>query len=322
MIGAVGGLGIMEGFAIGAIAAVIGAFIELFVTSMTLKDNLDSKSEWRKALFEVASKDEVTLESINILRATLRYKPKLKSNSHLCLLLQPLNRIYVSQRVVFYLNILLMVVKLCSGCLVKNNYFGSIPKYFNIPISFIISGIIIYIILFGTYKFYLYNFQKLGEKLGYKVNIENSIFKFVLSCPKISDYKNGVLTNEIEVFNLLEKAKSDGVNLNSIPLFYFNFDSITKTIIDFCSSVEKIDEDTARMTKLFTLYMLKHHWEELSVPEYRFIKKIDTKAENNIIIKDLINEIVNGESVKSAFGIPKMSTMSSMAIKYRKKAFR
>lgn len=56
---------------IGAIVAVLGVFLTNNVTKM---NELDSKSRWRNKLFDLASKDYMTLDDVYLLRATLRYK--------------------------------------------------------------------------------------------------------------------------------------------------------------------------------------------------------------------------------------------------------
>lgn len=62
----------------GFIGAVVGgalALIGVLITNQSQKMNdLDSKSEWRKKLFELASKDVMTLNDVYLIRTTLRYK--------------------------------------------------------------------------------------------------------------------------------------------------------------------------------------------------------------------------------------------------------
>ncbi|MBM7636886.1 hypothetical protein [Streptococcus saliviloxodontae] len=62
------------------IAALIGAIIAggvaYFVSNRDLSDSLDSKSDWRKELFRVASTYELTLDHAQTVRAALRFLPK------------------------------------------------------------------------------------------------------------------------------------------------------------------------------------------------------------------------------------------------------
>lgn len=59
------------------LAAVIGAIVAIFImfitNNVTKMNELDSKSEWRKKLLELASKDMMTLDDVYLLRATLRF---------------------------------------------------------------------------------------------------------------------------------------------------------------------------------------------------------------------------------------------------------
>lgn len=54
----------------GFIGAIIGSLISINVQKM---NELDSKSGWRKKLFELASKDKMSLDDVFLLRTTLRY---------------------------------------------------------------------------------------------------------------------------------------------------------------------------------------------------------------------------------------------------------
>lgn len=51
-------------------------FIGLSTLKRTLLDNLDSKSGWRKTLFEIAGKDKISLEDVFKLRTCLRFDKK------------------------------------------------------------------------------------------------------------------------------------------------------------------------------------------------------------------------------------------------------
>lgn len=67
---------------------IIGPFITAFITlyiarRITLSDNLDSKSGWRKELFEVASKANPTIDDVYRIRAALRYYPKYREKQRL-----------------------------------------------------------------------------------------------------------------------------------------------------------------------------------------------------------------------------------------------
>lgn len=59
------------------LAAIIGAVVAIFVmiitNNVTKMNELDSKSDWRKKLLELASKDMMTLDDVYLLRATLRF---------------------------------------------------------------------------------------------------------------------------------------------------------------------------------------------------------------------------------------------------------
>ena len=66
------------------ITAFITAFITLYIARrITLSDNLDSKSGWRKELFEVASKANPTMDDVYRIRAALRYYPKYREKQRL-----------------------------------------------------------------------------------------------------------------------------------------------------------------------------------------------------------------------------------------------
>lgn len=57
----------------GLVGAVVGGAVSLVSTNIEKMNNLDSKSEWRKKLLELASKDMMTLDDVYLLRATLRF---------------------------------------------------------------------------------------------------------------------------------------------------------------------------------------------------------------------------------------------------------
>lgn len=67
-----------EGIA-AVIAALVAAFVAYLVSNRDLSDSLDSKSEWRKKIFEVASTYELTLDHAQTVRATLRFLPQDKA---------------------------------------------------------------------------------------------------------------------------------------------------------------------------------------------------------------------------------------------------
>lgn len=69
----------MKEFFSAFIGAVVAAFITYLVSNRDLSDSLDSKSEWRKKLFEVASTYELTLDHAQTVRATLRFLPQDKA---------------------------------------------------------------------------------------------------------------------------------------------------------------------------------------------------------------------------------------------------
>lgn len=51
-------------------------YIGFSTLKRTMLDNLDSKSGWRKTLFEISGKDKITLEDVFKLRACLRFDKK------------------------------------------------------------------------------------------------------------------------------------------------------------------------------------------------------------------------------------------------------
>lgn len=59
------------------IASIIGAVVAilsvLLTNNVTKMNELDSKSGWRNKLFDLASKDQMTLDDVYLLRATLRF---------------------------------------------------------------------------------------------------------------------------------------------------------------------------------------------------------------------------------------------------------
>ncbi|MDQ8644361.1 hypothetical protein RG601_04835 [Enterococcus sp. FR169] len=57
----------------GIIGAIVGGSVSLISTNVQKMNTLDSKSEWRKKLLELASKDMMTLDDVYLLRATLRF---------------------------------------------------------------------------------------------------------------------------------------------------------------------------------------------------------------------------------------------------------
>lgn len=59
-------------------AALVSSIVILFNNRRTLQDSLDSKSGWRKDLFNVASKTFLTTDDIYLILAALRYQPKAK----------------------------------------------------------------------------------------------------------------------------------------------------------------------------------------------------------------------------------------------------
>ena len=70
------------------LSKIIGPFITAFITlyiarRITLSDNLDSKSGWRKELFEVASKANPTMDDVYRIRAALRSSPKYREKQRL-----------------------------------------------------------------------------------------------------------------------------------------------------------------------------------------------------------------------------------------------
>lgn len=60
----------------GLIGGIVGFMGQQFVASRNLRDSLDSKSGWRKELYNVASKYEISLDDVCRVRGALRYVPK------------------------------------------------------------------------------------------------------------------------------------------------------------------------------------------------------------------------------------------------------
>lgn len=62
---------------IGALAALVAVGLTFYLADrLTLNDSMDSKSGWRKALYNIASKNEIELADIYRIRASLRYYPR------------------------------------------------------------------------------------------------------------------------------------------------------------------------------------------------------------------------------------------------------
>lgn len=64
-----------------SIVSIIVTCTGLYLTNSrfnrTMLDNLDSKSGWRKTLYEIAGEHNITLKNVQRLRASLRYKEKI-----------------------------------------------------------------------------------------------------------------------------------------------------------------------------------------------------------------------------------------------------
>ncbi|MCE4984718.1 hypothetical protein KJC01_03360 [Staphylococcus arlettae] len=58
------------------IIGIATIYIGFSTLKRTMLDNLDSKSGWRKTLFEISGKDKITLEDVFKLRACLRFDKK------------------------------------------------------------------------------------------------------------------------------------------------------------------------------------------------------------------------------------------------------
>ncbi|EOH8749228.1 hypothetical protein ACMDXZ_001651 [Enterococcus faecalis] len=54
------------------ISAGISSLIAYFISKNNLRDSLDTKSGWRKELFNIASKDKITLDDVYRLKASIR----------------------------------------------------------------------------------------------------------------------------------------------------------------------------------------------------------------------------------------------------------
>lgn len=75
----------------GLIGSLLTIIVTMFIVPRTnkkaLADSLDSKSEWRKSLFQAASRETITMNDVYLLRASLRYKAhsegvEINSNSY------------------------------------------------------------------------------------------------------------------------------------------------------------------------------------------------------------------------------------------------
>ncbi|MGZ7898804.1 hypothetical protein [Ligilactobacillus salivarius] len=65
------------------LVGVITVLITLYIArSIQLNDSLDSKSGWRKELFNVASKEKLTMDEVYRIRAALRYYPNYLENKN------------------------------------------------------------------------------------------------------------------------------------------------------------------------------------------------------------------------------------------------
>lgn len=57
------------------VSAVVSAIVALLNNRRTLQDSLDTKSGWRKEIFNVASNTYITTDHVYLLLAALRYEP-------------------------------------------------------------------------------------------------------------------------------------------------------------------------------------------------------------------------------------------------------
>ena len=271
----------------GLLGGFIGFIGQQVVTNRNLQDSLDSKSGWRKELFEAVSQSTVDLKSIYTLRATLRYKPKADTSSHL----KPFKKFKLY-------SIVIIILGLIANMLVfqkKNREFWSLLKNYifnnfeNIFLSASKSSFIalyILITLLSIVILFLVKICRLMWALRKKGDKYFTDETYILGIPK----------RKIDVINLEDVLRiKEGDDIKNVPLFVFNFDSMTKTIIDFCDECTNHDLNegyipfgNAQKFRLYTRYMLKHHWEELSVPNYRFIKKLEVRKKNNEAIRDTI----------------------------------
>lgn len=290
----------------GLMGGFIGFIGQQVVTNRNLQDSLDSKSGWRKELFEAVSQSHVDLKSIYTLRATLRYKEKDNTNSHL----KPF-------KTFSSLFIIIFGIGLVSNMIVfylykKRSFWNPLREYIwrnfdNIFLSATKSSFIAVFLLTSVLSilvFNLLNIRKLKKELGEKENKDGIIEVEEKSDKDKPDKVNEkrelkfkpIKKGKIEVRNLekdFEGWKED--EIKKVPLYVFNFDSMTKTIIDFCDECTNHDWNQSyfpwgneKKFRLYTRYMLKHHWEELSVPNYRFIKKLEVRKRNNEAIRDTI----------------------------------
>lgn len=264
---------LLDGFVIGAIAALIGAIIDLVVTNMNIQDSLDTKSGWREKLFEVAAKERISMEDVQVLRATLRFTPKKKTRSIMSSVLTSIGNLVVKS--VVSLLIFLLIYKYVAGKLIPRLLDYVWKLTFHQPDNELLVQRIFTVIASCVILF---------------------IFEVILTTARNTKFMEWELFNRI--CGLRDTKVLNGDDYPSEKRHY-NFDDMTATIIDFCDSITsgKINiycNLTQQKLRIYTRYMLKHHWEELSVPNYRVLKKIQVRLNDEKNIEEtmsLINEI-------------------------------
>lgn len=60
-------------------AAIISEIVASIALSTTYRHSLDLESEWRKMLFKAADSEEITIEEVQFLRKSLKYKKLVKN---------------------------------------------------------------------------------------------------------------------------------------------------------------------------------------------------------------------------------------------------
>ncbi|WP_137663858.1 hypothetical protein [Enterococcus hulanensis] len=93
-----------------------------------------------------------------------------------------------------------------------------------------------------------------------------------------------------------DRATRNFFHEENLPNADYNFDSMTKTIIFYCDLIfnEVINLDNPFVQKnirIICRYMLKHHWEYLNVPNYRFFKTIQIALDDKRIIKEIVKQL-------------------------------
>ena len=62
-----------------ALVAGIAVLVTIYTIFLTISDSMDSKSEWRKQLYDLSSKKEIGINEIQRLRSSMRFVKKINS---------------------------------------------------------------------------------------------------------------------------------------------------------------------------------------------------------------------------------------------------